>query len=65
MTKNAERFIELLAVVREASYQDGRAMNDPKSTFTQTDATHRACREANYAIITHLRSMTEEDLRSL
>ena len=65
MTKNAERFIELLAIVREASYQDGRAMNDPHSTHADTDATHRATREANYAIITHLRSMTEEDLKSL
>lgn len=65
MTANAKRLIELLAVVREASYQDGRAMNDPHSTFAETDATHRACREANYAIITHLRSMSEEDLKSL
>lgn len=65
MTKNAERLIELLAEVRETSYQDGRTMNDPHSTFAETGATHRACREANYAIITHLRSMTEEDLKSL
>lgn len=65
MTANARRLIELLAIVRETSYQDGRAMNDSKSTHAQTDATHKACREANYAIITHLRSMSEEDLKSL
>lgn len=65
MTANARRLIDLLAIVRETSYQDGRAMNDPKSTWIDTDATNKACREANYAIITHLRSMTEEDLKSL
>lgn len=65
MTANARRLIELLSDVRETAYQDGKAMNDPKSTHAQTDATHKDCREANYAIIMHLRGMSEEDLRSL
>lgn len=65
MTAKAEKFIELLAQVREASYQDGRAMNDPLSTHADTDATLEATREANYAIIMHVKTMTEEDLKSL
>ena len=64
MTNKAERFIELLSLVREASYQDGRAM--ALATITQeTDATLKATKDANYALITHLKTMTEEDLRSL
>lgn len=65
MTANARRLIELLAAVREASYQDGKVMNSPIAKYSEVDAVHRATREANYAIITHLRSMSEEDLRSL
>lgn len=63
MTAKAKRFIELLAQVRETSYQDGVAMTSLPREYT--DVTRQACREANYALITHLRSMTEEDLRSL
>ena len=65
MTKNAEKLVYLLGVVREASYQDGRAMHDPRSTQIHTDATLKATREADYALIMHLRTMTEEDLKSL
>lgn len=65
MTANARRLIELLANVREASRQDGKVMNNPSSTHTDVDRIVTASREANYAIIMHLRSMTEEDLKSL
>lgn len=65
MTASARRLIELLSQVRETSYQDGRVLNNPHSTHTDIDSAHKATREANYAIIMHLRSMTEEDLKSL
>ena len=65
MTPKAERFIELLANVREASFQDGWAMNDPRSTPDKMSATLKATKDANYDLIAHLRTMTEEDLRSL
>ena len=63
MTANAKRFIELLAIVRETSYQDGVAMTSLPHEYA--DVTRQACKDANYALITHLRSMTEEDLKSL
>ena len=65
MTANARRLLQLLGHVREASYEDGRVLHDPHSTHADVDSAHKATREANYAIITHLRSMTEEDLKSL
>ena len=65
MTANARRLIELLANVREASYKDGWVMHDPNATHADTEETRKATREANYAIIMHLRSMSENDLRSL
>ena len=65
MTANAIRLIELLAIVREASYQDGRAMGSPDSSRELTDATLQITKNANYDLIAHLRSMTTEDLKSL
>lgn len=65
MTAKAEKFIELLAQVREASFQDGRAMNDPQSTPETIDATLRGMKDANYALIMYLKTMSEEDLKSL
>ena len=65
MTDKAERFIELLAIVREASFQDGRAMGDPFSTPSKIDATLQATKDANHDLITHIKTMTREDWESL
>ena len=65
MTAKADRFIELLALVREACFQDGRAMGSPDSSRELTDATLQITKNANYDLIAHLRSMTTEDLKSL
>ena len=65
MTPKAERFIELLALVREASFQDGRAMGSEDSSRELTDATLQITKNANYDLIEHLRNMTAEDLKSL
>ena len=65
MTAKAARFYELFHRVCETSYQDGRAMNDPQSTPETIDATLRGTKDANWNLIVHLRTMTEEDLKSL
>lgn len=65
MTPKAERFIELLALVKEACFQDGRAMGDPDSTHERQNATLQIVKNANYDLIEHLRNMTAEDLKSL